>query len=247
MENYSHFVTIVAGETPMETMKTYEDSVLNEPIIAYRYEDAEEIKRTHTLLAKEYLKQAINEFERMDLEDLIETLESQTIDEFWDDLSEDYEMDENKNLYTYEKPETKFSSFNIGKNLSLPFTLKDGTTSFQARKKDIDWDKMHLHDYNMYIRTWELAMEGEPPLNDIEKNIKKNMGNMRDYFMFFGDKETYASHCSAFWGYAFLNEDGWWRDLSFETNQIDWVLNYYKDFIVPLPDNTLLTVFECRK
>ncbi len=247
MENYSHFVTIVAGENPIELIENYLYKGGNELTLAYRYEDAEEIKKTHTLLAKEYLKQVNNEFEKMELEDIIETLENQNIDEFWEDLSEEYEMGEDKNLYTDKNLESKCSSYNIGKNLSLPFTLKDGTTSFQARKGDVDWDKMHLRDYDMYIRTWELAMEGETPLNDIEKNIKKNMGNMRDYFMFFGDKETYASHCSAFWGYAFLDEEGRWYDLSFETNQIDWVLNYYEKFIKPLSDDTLLTVFECRK
>lgn len=247
MENYSHFVTIVAGENPIELIDKFKDNDNNELTLAYRYSDAEEIKHTHTLLAKEYLKQADSEFEKIELEDIIETLENQSIDEFWEDLSDGYEMDDDKNIYTNKNPETKCSSYNIGKNLSLPFTLKDGTTTFQARKGDVDWSKMHLHDYDMYIRTWELAMEGEMPLNDVEKNIKKNMGNMRDYFMFFGDKETYASHCSAFWGYAFLDDSELWQDLSYETNQIDWVLNYYKDFIEPLPDNTLLTVFECRK
>lgn len=247
MENYSHFVTIVAGENPNELIEKYRDNENGELTLAYRYEDAKQIKETHTLLAKEYLKQAINEFEKMDLEDIIETLENQTIDEFWDDLSEGYEIDDKKDLYTDTNPEAKFSSYNIGKNLSIPFILKDGTTTFQARKGDVDWNKMHLHDYDMYIRTWELAMEDEEPLNDIEQNIKKNMSNMKDYFMFFGDKETYASHCSAFWGYAFVDDSEWWRDLSFEKNQIDWVLNFYKDIIEPLPDNTLLTVFECRK
>lgn len=247
MENYSHFVTIVAGENPFDIMDKFKDNEDNELTLAYRYENAKQIKDTHTCLAKEYLKHVDNEFEKFELEDIIETLEKQSIDEFWEDLSDGYEMDEKKNLYTDKNPSAKFSSYNIGKNLSLPFTLKDGTTTFQARKGDVDWSKMHLHDYDMYVRTWELAMEGETPLNDIEQSIKKNMGNMREYFMFFGDKETYAFHCSAFWGYAFVDDSEWWRDLSYETNQIDWVINYYKDMIEPLPDNTLLTVFECRK
>ena len=87
----------------------------------------------------------------------------------------DLRKDDEGNILVVDDSDIKFSSYNIGKNLSLPFTLKDGTTSFQVRKGDIDWNKMHLHEYDMYIRTWELAMEGEAPLNDIEKKIKKNM------------------------------------------------------------------------
>lgn len=247
MENYSHFVTIVAGENPIDLIENYRDKGNNELTLAYRYEDAEEIRKTHILLAKEYLKQTTDELEKLELEDIIETLEKISINEFWETLSNEYEIGDNNNLYTYENLEAKCSSYNIGKYLSQPFILKDGSQSFQARKGDVDWEKTHLHGYNMYIRTWELAMEGETPLNDVEKNIKKNMGNMKDYFMFFGDKNTYALHCSAFWGYAFLDEKGSWRDLTVETNQIDWVINYYKDFIKPLSDNTLLTIFECRK
>jgi len=247
MENYSHFVTIVAGEHPYSLMEEYEDKNMGELHVKYYYKDAGRMKAQHLQMAKAFLENVDNDYDKLELEDIIETLETQSIEEFWEDLSEGYDLDDDNNILSSENELAKVSSFNIGKNLSVPFILKDGTTVFQARKGDVDWDKMHLHDYDMYIRTWELAMEGETPLNDVEKNIKKNMSNMRDYFMFFGDKETYASHCSAFWGYAFLGEDGIWYDLTYETNQIEWVLGYYDTYIKPLPDDTLLTIFECRK
>lgn len=247
MENYNHFVAIVAGEHPYSLMEEYEDKDIEELHIKYYYKDAAIMKAQHIQLAKAILENVETEYEKLELEDIIETLENQSIDEFWEDLSDGSELDEDKNILSLENEQAKISSFNIGKNLSLPFTLKDGTTVFQARKGDVDWEKMHLHDYDIYIRTWEIAMEGEPPLNDIEKNIKKNMGNMKEYFMFFGDKNTYASHCSAFWGYAFVSEDAGWQDLSYEKNQIEWVNGFYDTYIKPLDDNTLLTIFECRK
>jgi hypothetical protein len=247
MENYNHFVAIVAGEHPYSLMEEYEDKDIEELHIKYYYKDAATMKAQHIQLAKAILNNVETEYEKLELEDIIETLENQSIDEFWEDLSDGSELDEDKNILSLENEQAKMSSFNIGKNLSLPFTLKDGTTVFQARKGDVDWEKMHLHDYDIYIRTWEIAMEGEPPLNDIEKNIKKNMGNMKEYFMFFGDKNTYASHCSAFWGYAFVSEDAGWQDLSYEKNQIEWVNGFYDTYIKPLDDNTLLTIFECRK
>ena len=248
MEHYNHFVTIVAGENPEELIKQYSKD--NTKTVTIYKADAGLLKRQHIEIAKAYMETTSNELEQLQLEDIIETLEEQTVSEFWEDYKEEQNVlaeDDEGNILVVDDSEIKCSSYNIGKNLSIPFILKDGTTTFQARKGDVDWNKMHLHDYDMYIRTWELAMEDEEPLNDIEQNIKKNMSNMKDYFMFFGDKETYASHCSAFWGYAFVDDSEWWRDLSFEKNQIDWVLNFYKDIIEPLPDNTLLTVFECRK
>ena len=53
MENYSHFVTIVAGENPIELIDKFKDNDENELTLAYRYADAEQIKNTHTLLAKD--------------------------------------------------------------------------------------------------------------------------------------------------------------------------------------------------
>ena len=43
MENYSHFVTIVAGENPIDLIDKHKNNE-NELFIAYRYDDAEEIK-----------------------------------------------------------------------------------------------------------------------------------------------------------------------------------------------------------
>lgn len=248
MNNYEHFVTIVAGENPDELMKPYQSDIEEMPHVLYYYKDAGKLRENYITLTKSMLKSNLSEQEERELTDILSIIESQTDDEFFEDLAEDYDIDETTgDIITFENPNEEFTTYQMGKNFSAPFILKDGTTTFQARKKDIDWDKMCFGDKEIYLRTWELAIEGAKPLNDIEKTIKKNMENRKDYFAFFKDKETYALHCSAFWGYAFLSENTGWKSLNYNMNQIDWVVNYYNNFILLLPEKTLLTIFECRK
>ena len=250
MENYNHFVVIAAGENPDELMKRYESG--NEKTVVIYKEDAEKLRRQHIEMAKAYKEVDLNEFERLQIEDIIETLEEQTLEEFWNDFIAEQDVideDENGNITVLDDSSIKFSSYNIGKNLSAPFILKNGELSFQDKKGNVDWDRIHLFESERlyYERVWEIVMDGEEPKNDDEMKIKRTMGNRKDYFSFFGDKYTYAAHCSAFWGYAFLSEETGWVELNPERHQIEWVLSYYEDFIKPLPENTLLTIYECRK
>lgn len=247
MENYNHFVVIVAGENPDELMQQYlyDNSEIE---ILYKKEDAHKLKLQHIEMAKALLNNTDSEYEKMELEDIILTLNSQTDEEFFEDLADDYDIDEEGNIIGTSN-ENKFETYNIGKNLSTPFILKDGRTKFQALKNDINWDRIHLFgmDMDFYRRVWEISVEGDTPQNDTEIEVKKNMGNKKSYFAFFGDKETYACHSSAFWGYAFLSEETGWIELTCDKSQIEWVMNYYDTFIKPLPENTLLTIFECRR
>ena len=248
MENYNHFVTIVAGDNPEELIQGYSEGQTQTKVI-YKA-DAGTMRRQHIELAKSIKNTDLSEFEMLQIEDIIETLEEMSIDEYWDDYKEELDIiseDEEGNITVIDDSNVKFSSYNIGKNLSTPFILHDGRISFQAKDKEINWERNHLFDKEYYERVWELAMENSEPKDENEAKIKRNMGNRKDYFSFFGDKETYAVHSSAFWGYAFLSEKTGWVELSPEKNQIDWVMNYYENFIKPLPQDTLLTIYECRK
>jgi hypothetical protein len=188
--------------------------------------------------------------EKLELEDIIETLEGQTVSEFWEDYKEEQNIlaeDGEGNILVVDDSEIKCTSYNIGKHLSTPFILNDGQVVFQARNEDINWERNHLYDKAYYERVWELIMDNAEPANEDETKIKRTMGNQTEYFRFFGNKETYAIHSSAFWGYAFLSEETGWVELTPEKGQIEWVMNYYETFIKPLPKNTLLTIYECRK
>lgn len=245
MNNYEHFVTIVAGNNPDELMKRYIKGETEYATV--KKEDAHRLKENHINMAKAYLNTDVTEFEKLELEDIIESLELMTDDEFFESLKEENDIDENGNVLIYDDSNIMVTSYNIGKNLSMPFITINGEETFQTLKKNIDWQKIHLKDKAYYERVWEITMEGSEPSNDDEMKIKRMMGNRQEYFSFFKNKETYASHCSAFWGYAFVSEETNWVELTPNKNQIDWVLGYYDTFIKPLPENTLLTIYECRK
>ena len=122
----------------------------------------------------------------------------------------------------------------------------DGREVFQARKKDVDWAKMHLNGKKVYENAWDMVMGKKQPKTDEEKIIYENMRNRVEYFRLFETKDNYVMQSTAFWAYAFVDENKW-TELDETTSQFEWVKNFYDRFIKPLDDNTLLTIFECKK
>jgi hypothetical protein len=70
------------------------------------------------------------------------------------------------------------------------------------------------------------------------------MKNLDAYFLNFEGREHYIASNTAFWGLAFVDANGW-HELSPADKQFDWVIGFYDRFISPLPDDTLLTIYEC--
>ena len=89
-------------------------------------------------------------------------------------------------------------------------------------------------------------MGKKQPKTDEEKIIYENMRNRVEYFRLFETKDNYVMQSTAFWAYAFVDENKW-TELDETTSQFEWVKNFYERFIKPLDDNTLLTIFECKK
>ena len=104
-----------------------------------------------------------------------------------------------------------------------------------------------LHGGEIYRRAWEMVMEGSEPVNDYEKQIYENMKARTAYFEKFGTKENYVLSNTAFWAYAFVTKTGNWLELEDDMDQFVWVGKFYESFIDPLPDDTLLTIYECTK
>ena len=92
-----------------------------------------------------------------------------------------------------------------------------------------------------------MVMEKSKPETDYEALIYDNMKDKITYFEKFETKENYVISNTAFWGYAFVSESKGWMDASEVESQFVWMNNFYDLFIKNLPDNTLLSIYECRK
>ena len=247
-DDYQHFVCIVAGDNPDELMKPYDRREEEEPYVRYRYKDAAKIKEKYIELYEGILNSDEETINKEELEDIVNDLKEMSVEEFYEELTEGLTIDDKTgDAISTENRQGMFSYYEIGKWLSVPFLLKDGKEVFQAKKSDINWDKIHLGGGDIYRKTWEMVMEGVEPSTDYEKTIYDNMKDKETYFKKFETKENYVVSNTAFWGYAFLSEKTGWVDASDTNDQFVWMAEYYNMFIKNLPDDTLLTIYECKK
>lgn len=247
-EDYQHFVCIVAGENPKKLMEEYDKNKKVEPYIVYRYADAEKIKQLYLKNYEAELKNCKDDFEKEYIETTIHDLKEMSSDDFYYEITDGLIIDEDTGDASSDVNKNgKWGYYQLGKIFSLPFLTKDGREVFQARKKDIDWEKIHLKGGDVYARAWEMVMDGSKPKDDYEQLIYDNMHDKKAYFEKFETKENYVISNTAFWGYAFLSEMTGWQDASETEDQFVWMCNYYKLFIENLDDNTLLTIYECQK
>lgn len=247
-DDYQHFVCIVAGSDPKELMEPYNKNKIETPYIKYKFKDAQKLKDKYIEVYEGILNNETETIDRDILIDIIDSIKDMTPEEFYSDLTQGLEIsEETGDAYSTENPNGKFSYYELGKWFSIPFYTKDGREVFQAKKSEIDWGKMHLNGGEIYKRAWEMVMEDSEPQTDYEKQIFENMKDKTTYFDKFETKENYVISNTAFWGYAFLDDKKGWIDASESESQFSWMSCYYDMFIDNLPDDTLLTIYECKK
>jgi hypothetical protein len=252
-----HFKVIVAVDNAEELMLKYDPATKVAPYVVFEYKKAAEYKANYLKSVKSvvnlyenelrknpdtpYLKERIQYFKEE-----IDEIETESDDDFYFGLVEGYDVDEETlDASTTENPDTKFSSHKIGGGFSLPFILKDTETEvYKARKGDIDWDKIHLANTRAYEVAWDTTHGLAEPNGEDEEAIYQNMKNRMAYFENFESREHYIASMTAFWALAFVDKSGWY-ELGCKQKQFDWVVNFYDRFIKPLPDDTLLTIYEC--
>lgn len=172
----------------------------------------------------------------------------------------------------YHNPNAKWDWHSLGGRWTGSFKLKKGCKGEtgepglgkehakggfcdQARKGDIDFfpDKK---EYNRSIRFWELYVEGKEPKNKNEKEIIEHELYKREYFLDkFKTKERYAQLQSEFSTYAVLKDGEWfesgkmgWWGMSDATakEEGEFKEGFYEKWIKNLPDETLLSVYDCH-
>ena len=243
-----HRVLIVAGEGQDERVATFSEKLEVAPYIVFRREDAAKLRKRRIAELNE-IKKCPSDFgvdEDYVEDEMIDVLDGDD-DEFFDYYTCTYEHDEDGNAISRKNPDGKFLAATRGGSFAQPFLLKDGTTSYSAKKSDIAWGQIHMNPefVNLYERTWEMCVEGLKPVSDVDKQVYENMIGRREYFDNFKDKEEYVTSCSSFWAFAFLNDLDIWLDADdCPVSQFEWMGTYYDRFIKPLPDDTVLTIFE---
>lgn len=174
--------------------------------------------------------------------------------EFYHTLTEEYEHDENGDTITDENPNAHYQyeecyDERIRKNqmneapFADPLILKNGMKVYSAKVGDIDWDIVHLGKSDIYRAVWEICVDGREPINDDEKTAKMVMSNKKDYFASFNNVDEYIGHNCAFWCYGVATEDEY---VECNGRDIDWTNGFYDRFIKPLPNDTVISVYQMR-
>ncbi len=242
----NHFTVIVAGENPDELIKQYDNNLKVEKYIVYKFSDAEKYKKNTANLYKQIIaSDNVPDVIREEYAENLKQLQSEDVIDFYSELTDGFEIDQNTgDAISDRNPNGKYEVCRLGKYLAMPLVTNNGDEVFQARKKDINWKRINLGNQKIYEVAWDMVMNGKEPSNEDERTIYENMKNRKEYFRHYGTKEKYVASSTAFWGYAFLDNKAW-VEIQDGDDEIDWILGFYKRFIKYLPENTLISVYEC--
>lgn len=279
----SHFSVLVIGDNIEEQLAPYDENIevpeyQDELVSAYdmyrfiqSYTTLEEDKHYGPKTEKE-----VEENKKLTFEQLYE--------KYGDNWNSNSWRKNNEGLWaefsTY-NPKSKWDWYSIGGRWSGQFKLKEGCkgeigepgcyegvfpekmaeykekmTKFvdAAKKGDIDWDYRDPKQAEECKRFWEICIEGQPPLNEEEKDYKTFY--KKEYYLDrYKTKEEYIKRITQFGSHAVVKDGKWyevgemgWFGCSSETNeeQEKWDNEYFELFIKDLPEDTQLTVVDCH-
>lgn len=246
----NRFYTImVIGDNPDELMEKYSLGKKVEPYIKYKYLDAKKIKEQSLSMYGELIKNAqkynIDHDALSAIEEKYNSIKAMSPFEYYVLITSGMYYDENGNAMSDENPNGKWSKYHVGQGYSYPLVLKNGTEAYSAKKSDIKWDDMHLNKtyVNLFNKIWSLCVDDEAPETDDDKKIKSSWGTRKKYLENFKSKDDFVSHNCSYWNYAYLDEKGW-VDLDDSVDDKEWVSTFYDKFVVPLPDDAVITIYE---
>lgn len=250
---------LVVGKNHEEIAAKYSLDTKVDKYLKCRFDEAEDLKNKHMGLIekiisnkqiklnnnqKEIFKNMYLDLKEMEVFDYYVTVTKGCV---YDEVNGDAYTTENPNAhYQYQRcPQKALEVRGQEADFSNPFKLTDGSISYTATKGEIEWDKMHKYNTELYARAYELAVEDAEPQDEQEKRIKERMQNRQNYFNNFSSKEEYVDYSCSFWTYGIAFEDNYY-ELDYTVSDKDWVVNYYDNFIKDLPDDETLTIYEIK-
>jgi hypothetical protein len=178
-------------------------------------------------------------------EDRITSLKKLSNFEYYTSISNGCTYDKDGNAISTENPEAKWTTCRIGRNLCIPFKLKNGSEALQARAGDIDWSKMHMVNIETYTAAWQLFHKEREPITEEEKKIYNNIKNQKKYFATFDSQDDYVNYCCSYWCYAYADKNGWY-DADNRKDYV-WITEFYDKFVKKLKSDDWVSLYECSK
>ena len=272
----SHFTVLVIGENPEDQLQPfdenkqvpeYKDSVVPE-------EELKKFTEVYTTFVPERgygakSEEEAEENKKLSFEDLYEKRGDD-----WN--GNEWRKDENGEWAAYStyNPDSKWDWYVLGGRWTGAFILKkdkagEGTLGEisalcsddykqehskwkegrlivdQAYKGDIDWEAMLKNDVEVAEKQWK----------EIEKMLKEDDKTV--YIRYGIDekttKESYIQNCTGFYTFALLKDGkwyergkmGWFAIVQDEKDRDQWK-EEFKKLIDELPDDTLLSVYDCH-
>lgn len=243
------FTVMVVGDNPEDLMAKYDKALKVKPYIKYKYLDADKLRKNAikmlSNIVDNYDKFAMSEYQRDYFKERLKAINGMSSFEYYSTITQGLYYDDEGNALCEENPEGKWDKYNIGKNFSYPFKLKDGKESYQALVKDIDWDSMHMKNESvkLFEAIWALVMDDDDPSDADEEQLKKNWLGKKNYLSNFSNVDQFVSHNCAYWNYAFLDENGW-KDVDDDGDELKWVSNFFERFVEPLKEDAKVTIYE---
>ena len=248
--NSKFFSVMVVGNNPREIMEKYDSNKEVEPYVKYKYLEAKKYKS----VAVKAMEKIVKENDKINLPanikerlvNRLKAIKSETDFEYYRELTDGMFYDENGNALSEENPDGKWVTCRDAGHFAMPLKTKDNKETYSTTKGNVDWDAIHHTDSEIYEAAWEVVVDGREPNNDREKQIYESMKDKMAYFLNFKSKKDYVNYATSYWNYAFVNEDGWKDADNYSNGDLnEWINNFYDDFIVPLKDDDLITIFEC--
>lgn len=251
---------LVIGDNHQDIIKKYSADTKVEPYVCIRRCDALALLNKKRQFLKELLSNEqiiLTNFQQKQCKELYLRYCNTTEEEYYDEITQDLTLDpvtqdaiSNVNPNAFYKNEKcyqdKLEKSGEESIFSNPFILKDGSKSYIAHYDDIDWNKMHLYNTELYRRAWELCVDNDEPKNETEVKIKENMQANTNYFHSFENCDEYITHSCSFWCYG-VATDSFYAELDTEISDKVWVSKFYDGFIKDLSGNPLLSIYEVRQ
>lgn len=257
---------LVIGENHQEIAAKYSNTngKMTKKVILARPEEAEIEYNNHLAWIQEVIAGATKDNDEDTLKHynrLFELLKNTTPIEYFKEITDGSEVDEDGNVYTMSNPIGRYSNERCGQEalektgdycgLAQPFPLMNGEESLITTKGDVDWGQIHLNEADIedYTSAWETCVEGREPKDETETRIWNNMKNRVSYFANFSSKEEYINHCCSFWCYGVADKDGciMMDDVCKEKgDDILWTSNFFDTYIKPLSDDAVIALYDIK-